>query len=474
MNKKHWLKPSLLAASIALTACGSDDDDNTPIDEISPLEALLTEVKANLPANYAFDSKFTPGTSAVSYTGQTARNILLSKLTDKISAKDTTNISQLELFYENPGNAIDPELHGYAPAELIAQSYTVIPDTYQAISTTKNLVDKTAGNDPAYTGFFGWEEGTPADAETLVRTFFSEVTALAATDTYVDQYGRDYKQLTQKLLLGAVTFSQGSGDYLLTDWAKSNVQDGDKAYSKAEHKWDEGFGYFGAARDYTSYSDADIKSKDKCFKDSNNDSDIDVRSEVNFNNSVNCAKRDAKFADTADATEYTTEVFTAFLAGRLILNDAADAELSALQVEALEFLAQEAATVWEKCISATVVHYINDTIIDIDAPQFTTGDNFSDYAKHWSEMKGFALALQFNPNSPFRNGNVDGISIDSLKQALSLMGEAPVLNDGTQLGAAYTQGAAVDSIAAYKADLLKARDLLQKAYGFSDTQAGQW
>ena len=49
------------------------------------------------------------------------------------------------------------------------------------------------------------------------------------------------------------------------------------------------------------------------------------------------------------------------------------------------------------------------------------------------------------------------------------MGDAPVLPDGTQLGAAFDGG-----VDAYEENLLAARDLLQDAYEFSEANVSAW
>ena len=59
-----------------------------------------------------------------------------------------------------------------------------------------------------------------------------------------------------------------------------------------------------------------------------------------------------------------------------------------------------------RSVAATAVHYINDVLADMadfDTTNnvFADTDNFKDLAKHWGEMKGFALGLQFSPWSPF-------------------------------------------------------------------------
>ena len=163
------------------------------------------------------------------------------------------------------------------------------------------------------------------------------------------------------------------------------------------------------------------------------------------------------------------EAFDGFLTGRAILAEAsASGELTETRAAELETAIASAVLAWEKCIAATVVHYINDTVADIDAfdgANFADISAYKDYAKHWSEMKGFALGLQFNPRSPFREGD----QISSLQDVLTKMGDAPVLADGTQLGVAYTGG-----VAAYRAALLETRDTLQTVYGFDAENAANW
>lgn len=110
---------------------------------------------------------------------------------------------------------------------------------------------------------------------------------------------------------------------------------------------------------------------------------------------------------------------------------------------------------WEKAISATVVHYINDVLADMD--KFGTVDySYADHIKHWAEMKGFALGLQFNPRSPLNEGTL-------FADFHALVGERPVLPD-----------AAAQDISDYEQALLDARDLLESAYGFADADVANW
>ena len=299
----------------------------------------------------------------------------------------------------------------------------------------------------------------------------------------VDAEGRDYRQLIQKFLSGAVSFSQGTNDYFQTDYANALGQEGTKSYGAGEHDFDEAFGYYGAARDMNDYTDDEAAGKGgregwgNGYHDTNEDGSIDVRSEMVLGHAQNCAKRDRGSAGTSNPTDFSKQAMDAFLLGRQVASNATaaqgytDGELAVLN-EQIEI----AAKTWEKCIAATVVHYINDTTADMAAyvaPDFADLDNFLDMAKHWGEMKGFALALQFSPHSPFRDNSIEGIDLDDLKQVLALMGDAPVLADGSQGGVAAT-GTAQEAIDAYTADLNAARDILEAAYEFDPEVVSGW
>ena len=102
-----------------------------------------------------------------------------------------------------------------------------------------------------------------------------------------------------------------------------------------------------------------------------------------------------------------------------------------------------------------MVHYINDTLADME--KFDTNDySFATHAKHWAEMKGFALGLQFNPHSPLQTGTL-------FADLHNHMGDAPVLENAT-----------AQEIADYKAALESARELIRTAYGFAEANANNW
>jgi len=170
---------------------------------------------------------------------------------------------------------------------------------------------------------------------------------------------------------------------------------------------------------------------------------------------------------------------TSILAARQIISNAANKtapELTDAENVKLQEHIKMASVAWEKCIAATAVHYVNDVIADVseygaNAP--ASLKNFETVAKHWSELKGFVLSLQFSPASPFRDDAVTSVSMADLSMISDLIGDAPVLADGSQNGVA-TTATPSDAVYAYIGKLTQARATMQEAYGFSDANTLAW
>ena len=465
---------------------------------------------------YAFtNDTYEAGSNSVSYTGQTARQMLILGLVDSLNAlterpgESVAITDELNIFVY--GEGIDSVAHG----RTAKGGEPVIPGpTYGDISSGKNLHKKIAGGTAAGEGetgrligdeFFGWQDGldaTPLPLE-LVDLWISRTAAQASDGTSptvgvvgnpaapvsnvtVDAYGRNYRQLLQKFLMGAVNFSQGTNDYFQANYADQvPLREGPtKNYTEAEHNYDEAFGYYGAARDILDYTDLEARAKSgrdaykNGYHDSNDDGSIDLTSEYVLGHAQNCAKRDAGSASAANPTDLSSEVMHAMLAGRTIIAaGSAVGSLTDAQLTALDGHIVAASKAWEKCIAATAIHYVKDVLEDMDGftadGEFADVANFTDLAKHWGELKGFALSLQFSPNSPFRDGTVDGITLDDLKALLANIGDAPVLADGSQNGVA-PSGTAAAAISAYRSKLESVRNILTTAYGFDTEVAQNW
>ncbi|KAF7786606.1 hypothetical protein PRUB_a1224 [Pseudoalteromonas rubra] len=457
--------------------------------------------------DYDFISRFAEGESSVAYSGQIARHVLIKELfnyigsdqfvTDAQDANATkeTLLTELDKFYgvtEEDYNSIWEDRNLTIVTDPAAQ--TKLTDIS---SSHKNLSGKVAGNDAKgqykdWTedgSFEGWT-AIAADGETpipelFVKQLFDHLAERAITgnvtapggeeiDTiYVTETGVDLNQLIQKFLYGAVAFSQSADDYLDYDTEGKGLQTDNtvavegKTYTNLEHQWDEGFGYFGAARNYMNYSDDEIAGKggrdgfSTGYNDANADGKIDFNSEYNFGNSTNAAKRDRGTVDNANPTDLTKDAFEAFYNGRKLIN-ATEGALSETQMDELKGHAKDALMAWEKAIAATVVHYINDTTKDLEAlkagvngGEYKASD-FATLAKHWSEMKGFALNFQFNRFSPFyAEGNVG-----KFKQMHDLMGTQPAIEP--------------NDVDAYIEKLGQARDILEEVYGFDAENVANW
>lgn len=434
-------------------------------------------------------------TDAVSYSGQVARHLLINELNNYISSGlqtdlDANKFADRDAVYTHLMTYFATTSENY---ELDLGQRTLTTSTIvdpvqtklaEVSSSKKDLNGKIAGNDEkgqhkdwsADFVAFG-DKGTRSpqqEIERLLGLIADNAGEAISGNTRQDAFGKDitkvylagngldYKQLVQKILLGAVAFSQGADDYLdddtenkglLTD--HSAVVDG-KAYTNLEHQYDEGFGYFGAARDYLAYTDDEIAKKGgraeyQGMFDTNSDKMIDFKSEFNFGHSQNAAKRDRGTASGASPTDLTNDAMVAFIAGRKLLADTAGTALDEGQMLELQGFRDTALMAWEKSIAATSVHYINDTMGDYDG--FGTDSfNYANLAKHWSELKGFVVSLQFNRRSPLTD--------DQHEQVNTLIKDAPVLT--------------ADGVEAYKADLIKARDILRDAYKFNAENVANW
>ena len=482
--------------------------DQTDTDGDGTGDACDTEI----PTTYAgFPSAYDPtATDSISYTGQTARHMLILGMVDTM-----TSVTEQGDTYDNYKTAMNVWIEGddSLPVVWTPKGGEALTDaaTVGDISTGKNLDGKIAGGNGEGGGetskligdeFFGWTEGmdsTPLPIELV--DYWVDKLATEATDgtdvsvttvagpatvsidqAQTDAHGRNYRQLIQKFLLGAVTLSQTANDYLQTDFANTLGQEGTKKYGAGEHDWDEAFGYYGAARNNNDFTDNEAAGKSgrdgwkNGYNDINGDGTIDVRSEYNLGISQNCAKRyrlDID-GDGVGETNLSKEAFDAFVLGRHVISEATNSgSMSASQQAVVEAQAEIAGMAMEKCVAATVIHYINDVIIDMgnfSGGSFADASNFKDLGKHWSEMVGFALGLQFSPYSPFRT---DAESLANLKLIYSRFGHGPVLADGSQVGEPPT-GTAQEAIDAYIALLKGNRTLLQEAYGFDAAVVEVW
>ena len=497
---------SAFAIAGLLIGCPSGDDHDhdedagtTPVADAgtTPVEdAGSTTPEA--PTTYEFAHMGGGEGSSVSNTGQIHRQALISAmkawmggLTDEANAGNANRQDVLDAF--NFYYEYDPAV-GAEIAHGLEFRLPALQTNWGDISS-KSLKGKLAGNDPktdhrcwdpqspkanenpncaaGESHFNGWTgASSPAAlinvwAEMLagyaqVRSTGGDLPVNPITNepvekVFLNDQGHDLQQLFQKFLMGAIGFSQGTDDYLGSDvdgkgLKASNAVDSEKGYSPLAHAWDEAFGYFGAARNFNDYTDDEIASKGgredwKGHHDTNGDGKIDLKTEVNWGHSINAAKRDRGSQDSAK-TDYTKEAMDHFIAGRHLIQNAGET-LTADEMTTLEGHRDTIVAAWEKAIAATGVHYINDCLADLAADTLP----YADYAKHWGELKGFTLGLQFNPASP--------VTVENFIAFHNLLGEAPKLPGQ-------------DGFDTYATDLRAARDILAAAYGFDSANVEGW
>lgn len=435
-KKFQWLAVLLTVASLFLAACGSDEEDDT--NEL----AQAGEATIAVPQAYVFDSRFVEGESSVSYSGQVVRNLLLQDLkatTDSVGKDGARPVSVQDLlkFYEYD-DAMNLKTLTTTGALSASENH------YSALSTGKNLVGKIS--DELVIGY-------NRTADDLVREWFKMIAdnsqdpdKLGTPMAYTSDDGVDMSQMINKVLIGAVPYYQATGVYLngLLERDNSEARDGTDPYTAMEHGWDEAFGYFGAARDYFRYTDDQLAGKVDDFTfDSNGDGSINFKSEYNFGLSRNAGKRDKG----GSGVDFTQEIFSAFLAGRTAITN------QGTQTEIIGYR-QTAANGMEKVIAATVVHYINDTLSDM-SELGTAEENRANLNKHWAEMKGYTVALQYNPFRLITDGQ--------LAELHGIMGKAPIYDKPGS-----------DTYKTQVANYKRAKDVLQAAYGFSNTNMDNW
>jgi hypothetical protein len=447
-----------------------------------------------VPETYAFDSRFEPGQSSVAYNGQTARHVVLRDLTAFM--RSLTMLVDTGALVPAEGDIVagvdvyfrDAALRSGEPIRLTTTPEPPLQTTHGELSTTAQLFDKVAGNDPStdyvpfsVDAFRGWNDTSLAAHGGSIETPSGFLVAVYSTldhrafrrgegdmqlvpgtttgerlPIHVTEEGIDLSQLSEKTLLMAMAYHQAMDDYLddeAEDTDKGLLSDNasqvpGQTYTTLEHHWDEGFGYFGAARDLSTYTLEDLLDGSP-WRDANGDGRIDLRSEMNFAFVTYLARRDATSAATA-RTSFLSEVDEGFRTGRAIIT-AAGGPLSAEELTQLRAQRDRIVQNWEAGMAATTIHYIN-RVIRMMLAMGTADYNFLTHASIWSEAKVFALGLQFNRFSPV---------LPRFDELHALLGDRPVLASASE-----------SERMAYLDRLRQARALLAEVYGFDAANVG--
>ncbi|MEX1003196.1 MAG: DUF4856 domain-containing protein [Crocinitomicaceae bacterium] len=288
------------------------------------------------PSTYQFTDN--DGKSTVSYSGQTDRLNQMEEMTTYMKSGNSSALSgaNLKAMFMNTGDNGGGNF---------------------SFSSSKQMMDKCFPSDTAL--FIDWIDSLViASADHASTASAGQAGTLSSgTSTYLfDANGKEFVQLIEKGLMGAVFMYQATNVYLGT--SKMDVDNttavdaaAGKYYTKMEHHWDEAFGYFGAPVDFpTNTTDARFWAK-------------------------YCNKRDAELGCNAT-------MMNAFLAGRtaIVNNDMTTRDQSISTI----------VSAWERFCAAQAVAYFQGA-------QNNFGTDDAKFLHELSEAYAFVMCLKYVP-----------------------------------------------------------------------------
>lgn len=423
---------------------------------ISSIPAFLVAGEAYGPFPITLKEYSGDKTNTVSYGGQIARHTIHDSLKALANTGDGgSNAGALaaEMMAYFGGTDKNKAILG----TVDKGDFNFKQETINELSSGKNLSGKSYG------GMMSAWPGGMTGAEVLESMIMMAAQTKGGFDPST---GYDYQQLISKFAMGAVFYNQAVDGYLDEKLSKPNskpYKDG-VHYTGLEHVWDEAWGYFGASANCVNLSakqSYDIaKKKDMVAADTNGDGMVDMLSEYVFAHAYY-----ASSYDKGGKTSYLNDICQAFLDGRKFIVSADGEDFSDSQMSTLKGYVDIIATNWEKVIAESVFKYAGSVYKDIGkleelmGSNGDTGDAFKTYAKHWGELKGFAMALQSGKT------NLG----ETAAKMNRMMGFGPVLLNSSQVVGMNSNGQYIKDESSgwgeYKLHMLKIQKLMVDAFG---------
>ena len=421
------------------------------------LLASLAHADDNVYMNFPVTVKGYDGdkTDSTSYSGQIARHVLhnsLKKLAVMGNGEPNESL-RIEMLAYYSGTDEGRPILDPTSKEGFAVKQTAVDE----ISKGKELKGKTYKG--AVTGWPGY-----MTASEVIEFMIDK--ASSANKGFDPVTGYDYPQLISKFAMGAVFYNQAVDNYL-DERLSADRNPNDKPYKEGrhysgkEHVWDEAFGYFGAPAHAMSlnaeqaYGIAKGKADLMEVADLNGDGMIDLKSEMTFAHAYYAAD-----ADKSGKTTYLADITRDFLNGRKLIASANSNALSDEQRAELVAIADSIKRNWEKVIAEATFKYAGSVYKDLQKLMTIVEANgdvskaFRAYAKHWGELKGFAMALQ-------TSGRELGETAVRLNR---LIGFSPVHLDGNQVTGIDSDGnyqiSNKSSMGEYMVHMVKVQQLL--------------
>lgn len=282
----------------------------------------------------------------VDYSGQTERLNMMDEMVAYMKTANTSGVSisgtKLKEMYENSGN-------------------------HFSFTSSKQLKDKTFSLDQAlFMALMDSLEMASLSTSPGSDGVAGVVTSNDGSKKYLfDANGKEFGEIIQKGLMGAVFYYQVTGNYLTADKIGNDVDNTTVTEGKGtpmQHHWDEAFGYFGVPVDFPENKDG--------------------------------IRYYGKYSNARDPLLGTNEtLMNAFIKGRAsILFE--DYEARDEQVTIIK-------ETWEKVIAATAISYLNKAKADL------ADDAIRNHTL--SEAVGFINALKYNPTRKITESQISTI-----------------------------------------------------------------
>jgi len=317
--------------------------------ETSTFQATVTTGKLiQTPTTYEF---LRNGTSSVYYGGQTDRLNMVEEIKAVLLTGDAGGLVSEQVLLDMFANTGDNGGGNFS------------------FSSTKQLKDKTFApdlDDRLFENIFADAAAASIDGNNAVTASNGQAGLLTREDRgstiLVDANGREFTQLVEKGLMGAVFYHQIFNVYLTDDRTGDGVENvelvADQNYTPMEHHMDEAFGYWDPPVDFTSNWPSQLGDQDRFWSHYSNSVDDDLGT----NDLIMNAYKEARAAIVNN--DHTTK------------NQMRD-----LLYEYHELVA-----------AAVAVHYINSTLAGLAENKI--GEAFHTLSEAWA----FTNALKYSPN----------------------------------------------------------------------------
>lgn len=317
-----------------------------------------------VPETYSFERG---GESSVDYSGQNDRLNQVEEIKSKLLAEgDKGNIVTEQALldaYENAG--------GNGGGVF-------------SFSSTKQLRDKTFQPDldeQLFENIFAELAAASIEAQNGTSASNGQAGLIVREGSgktiLVDAHGREFTQLVEKGLMGAVFYHQIYNVYLteqrIGDDVENDIVREGQTYTDMEHHWDEAFGYFNPPLDFRSAWPEERNGETRFWSRYSNTVDDVMDGQLGTNSAI----------------------MNAFLEGRtaIVNKDYAKRDESVqILYDKLDLLA-----------AGVAVHYINSTLGHLNAGN--TGESFHALTEAWA----FVNALRYNPSRRMTISDIETI-----------------------------------------------------------------